>query len=205
MAVDAARAWVRRESVRSAPEELVPALRAGDEDAFSKVAQDQMAGLYAVASGILGSAEEAEDACQEVLVRLYKAAPRLAPDTNLRAWLRRVCVNHCLDQMRRRKRHGRVAVVSMEHLQAPADARPDRATEDAEFRCAVLAALRRLSRQQRLVFVLRHFGGCSVRETAEILGCADGTIKSQLSRAVERLRTLLTDWAPDAKEVAEHE
>jgi len=205
MAVGAWRAWIGRSSVRSAPEELLPALRAGDDDAFNEIAQAQMAGLYVIASGILGSAEDAEDACQEVLVRLYKAAPKLPPDTNLRAWLRRVCVNHCLDQLRQRRWRGRSDVPATDELPAPAQAGPDRATEDAAFRCAVLTALSRLSPRQRLVFVLRHFGGCSVRETSEILGCAEGTVKSQLSRAVERLRELLTDWGPHAKEVADHE
>lgn len=175
-------------------EELLAALRRGEEDAFRSVAELAIDDLYVVARGILGDAEGADDACQEALVRLYRAAPKLSPDTTLRAWLRKVCVNYCLDERRRRKRHEAALRAAESAGTASPLGHPQKAAEETEFRRAVGRALGQLPPRQRAIFVLRHFRDCSVRETGEILGCADGTVKAGLSRAVRTLRDLLRDW-----------
>ncbi len=196
MAVSAGIAWLGRLSVSRGPGEVLAGLRRGDEDAFRQVARTELGGLYAIALGILGSRDDAEDACQEVLLRLHRVAHRLPPDTSLRAWMRRVCINWCLDEVRRRDRRGAL-VHSAEHAPPAALlADPEAAMEGSQFRQAIQRALLKLSLQQRAIFVLRHFLGCSIREIGQTLGRADGTVKAQLSRATRKLRELLRDWDP---------
>ncbi len=176
------------------PDGLLAALQRGEDEAFRRVADAELGGLYALAYRILGNRADAEDVCQEVLVKLCQAAPTLRSGTVLHAWLRRVCVNHCLN-MRRRARSRAAPELSGELTDQWADETDtDEAVTDAAFRRAVTQALEELSPRQRATFVLRHFHDCSVKETAEILGCAEGTVKVQFSRAVLRLRTLLQEW-----------
>jgi RNA polymerase sigma-70 factor (ECF subfamily) len=178
-------------------DDLLAALRAGNHDALRRVAQQELEGLYVIASGILGNTQDAEDACQETLIRLHKSARRLRPDTSLRSWLRTVCVNWCRDELRRRRNRVRVdGNCDRADLQSSGVA-PEEVAVGTAFELAVMQAVTQLSPQQREVFLLRHFQNCSVRETAEILGCSQGTVKSQFSRALCKLRELLSDWNPE--------
>jgi RNA polymerase sigma-70 factor (ECF subfamily) len=184
----------RRCSVAVTPDELLAALQRGEDEAFRYVAETELNGLYLLAYRILGNRADAEDVCQEVLLRLCQAAPGLHSGTYLRAWLRRVCVNLCLNM----RRHAKSRAGSDHVVEATEDLTDGLATEDAvsevAFRAAVTEALQQLSPRQRATFVLRHFQDCSVKETADVLGCAEGTVKVQYSRAVIRLRSLLQDW-----------
>jgi RNA polymerase sigma-70 factor (ECF subfamily) len=191
--------------VTDRPHDLLARLRRWEDDAIREVAAAELDRLHALALGMLGTEQDAEDACQEVLLRLLRAAPRLLPTTSLRAWLRRVCVNYCLDQQRRRR--PALQCQSLESLSVE-PSRPgtqQAAVEERELRTALTRALLQLSPQPRAVFVLRHFDGCSLKEIAHILGCAEGTVKAHLSRAVSRLRVLLGDWRAPGKEASSHE
>jgi RNA polymerase sigma-70 factor (ECF subfamily) len=174
------------------PDELLAALKRGDNGAFREVAEAEIDGLYTLALGILGSREDAEDACQEVFLKLLRFAPRLSPGTSLRAWLRRVCLNHCLDQCRRRRPRRRAELLESAGT-ASQPATPQERAEESELQSAVQRALMDLTERQRIVFVLRHFTGCPVKEIAEQLQCAEGSVKAHLSRAVSKLRVLLSD------------
>jgi RNA polymerase sigma-70 factor (ECF subfamily) len=176
---------------------LLAALARGEAEAFQRVVEEEFGGLYAIAWGILGNGDDAEDACQETFLKLHRAARKLSPDTSLRAWLRRVCVNCCLDERRRRKRRGFSESLS-ESTEPPAapGSSLQQAAEGAEFRVALARALALLPPRQRAVFVLRHFHECSVGETSDLLGCAEGTTKAHLSRALRALRKLLSEWSP---------
>jgi RNA polymerase sigma-70 factor (ECF subfamily) len=181
------------------PDELLAGLRRGEDGAFRRVMEAEIDGLYALALGVLANNEDAEDACQEVLLKLLRFAPRLSPGTSLRAWLRRVCLNHCLDQCRRRRPIRRAELLESASLRNPS-ATPQHRAEEAELRLELRRALARLPERQRAVFVLRHFGGCSLKEIAEQLQCAEGSVKAHLSRAVSKLRVLLNDLR-DEREV----
>ena len=177
-----------------APDELLAALQRGEDEAFRQVARAEMDGLYYLAYRILGNRAEAEDACQETLVRLCQAAPTLRSGTFLRAWLRRVCVNYCLNLRRGAKRRRWVDQPEEMTENMPAPTGTEDTAEATAFLAAVAEALTQLSPRQRVIFTLRHYQGCSIKETAEIAGCAEGTVKVQFSRAVHRLRGLLGDW-----------
>lgn len=195
----AATAWGRSGLlVMHGPDELLAALRRGDDNAFREVVETEVDGLYALALGVLGNREDAEDACQEVFVKLLQFAPRLSSGASVRPWLRRVCINHCLGQLRRRRPRRRVELLEYASLRNPSPTPQDRA-EEAELQTALWQALGELPERQRLVFVLRHFGDTPLKEIAEQLRCSEGTVKSHLSRAVSKLRVLLGELREEPK------
>jgi RNA polymerase sigma-70 factor (ECF subfamily) len=185
--------WPGRLLAMDRPDDLLARLRRREDGAVRQVAASELDGIYVIALGILGTREDAEDACQEVLLKLLRAAPVLSPQTSLRAWLRRVCVNYCLDQRRRRRPASETVSAESVSIEHPGPS-PQEAAREAALRDALTRALCQLPQKQRAVFVLRHFGGCSLQEISQLLGCAEGTVKAHLSRAVARLRVLLSDW-----------
>jgi RNA polymerase sigma-70 factor (sigma-E family) len=127
----------------------------------------------------------AEDLLQEALVRTARhwRTARTAPE----AYTRRVIVNLATDSWRARQR--RPAEVSLPDSVADV---PGTEAWPGD-RLAILGALRQLPYQQRAVAVLRYWEGASVAETATLLGISEGTVKSYASRAIARLRELISD------------
>ena len=135
-----------------------------------------------------GDAHRAEDVVQQALTRLYVAWPRASRADSVDAYARRTVVNAHLDEVRRPWRRERSV-----------DAVPEVATDtdglDTETSDALWTALRGLAPGQRRVVVLRHYLGLSVEETAADLRISPGTVKSQTSDALARLRVALMDGA----------
>jgi RNA polymerase sigma-70 factor (sigma-E family) len=138
--------------------------------------------LLRVAWLLTGDAHLAEDLLQTVLARTWPKWQRIAAE-NPEAYVRKALVNTHASWWRRRWRgevpHG--------------DDLPDRAAAedpfgDVDLEQALAAAVRALPVRQRAVIVLRYFEDLSVAETAEVLGCTEGTVKSQASKALRALR-----------------
>ena len=137
---------------------------------------------------VTGSSEEAADAAQEGFVKAWSALHRFRAGSEFRPWLLRIVVNTARN---RRRSAWRFA-----SLHARAAAQPQRAAAGAEQTVLeradhdqLIAALRHLPSRQREVVACRYLLELSEAETAEVLGCPLGTVKSRLSRALERLRT----------------
>lgn len=132
---------------------------------------------------LTGDAHLAEDLLQTVLAKLWPKWPRLA-DQHPEAYARKALVNTYSSWWQRRWRG-----------EVPHDVLPDALTADmfaaVDLEHSLAAALRMLPPRQRSVVVLRYFEDLSVEETAEVLGCRPGTVKSQASKALHALRGLL--------------
>jgi len=124
----------------------------------------------------------AEDVVQEVLARAHQRWSKLVELEQPEAYLRRMIVNEYLSWRRKWAR-----VTPTETVDEPASDAPDHATTHAE-RDALRRELARLPRQQRVVLVLRYYEGLSDAEIAEILGCAQVTVRGYAARALARLR-----------------
>ena len=187
---------------------LLAAHVAGDPDAFGTLFVRHRDRLWAVALRTTGDPEEAADALQDAMAAAFRRAESYRGDAAVTTWLHRVVVNACLDRLRRRKvrlteplpddlddHADRGALVTSTQGSTDTEDPADHAVAD-ERRSAVLAALATLPAEQRAALVLVDLEGYSVEETAAILECAPGTVKSRCSRGRARLAPLLADLAP---------
>ncbi|MBB6033345.1 RNA polymerase sigma-70 factor (sigma-E family) [Phytomonospora endophytica] len=135
---------------------------------------------------LTGDWHRAEDAVQTALTKLYVVWTR-ASKLNTEAYVRRILVN-VVNEDRRRAWFRRERV-----SQALPEPPPAASADAGAVRLTVLSALARLPTRQRAVVVLRFWEDRSVEQTAEILRCSPGTVKSQSARGLEKLRGLLEE------------
>jgi RNA polymerase sigma-70 factor (sigma-E family) len=135
----------------------------------------------------VGNAFRAEDLVQTALLRMYLSWSRIRPETR-DSYAYRVLVNAHLDERRRRSaRH------EMTRAEVPETLAEDPEPMDTE--AAVFRALAELSAGMRAVVILRHVLDMSVADCARVLGCSEGTVKSQTARGLAQLRSALSDSA----------
>lgn len=199
--------------------EAIQHLGGGDIDALRVLYDRHRTKVYQLGCRYLGDPAEAEDLVQQVFIKVHDAAPKFRGEARVSTWLYRIAVNAALERKRRQRTvsiedvHplGAAALAGGATLDveersgwsyrpamasAEADADPERAAERRSMQRRLNDALEELSPSQRLAFVLRHWEGMSIREIAEVLGAAEGTVKSHLFRAVRTLRVELADLTP---------
>jgi RNA polymerase sigma-70 factor (sigma-E family) len=157
----------------------------GRPEEFREFARGRASPLHKSAYLLCGDWHLAHDHVQEALAKAYQHWPRVRQADNPDAYVRRILINEVRDQ-RRRRRDKDLPVAAF----AAEPATPDAADEIAR-RDRLRRALLALPLQQRATIVLRYFEGLTQRETAEALGCSEGTVKSQSSRALNALRAFL--------------
>jgi len=167
---------------------LIAAAAKGDAAAYEALVRRYSDVAFRTAYLVTGSAADAEDATQEAFFKAHRALGGFRPGAPFRPWLLRIVSNEARN---RRRAEGRRTVLALrvgsvgEGAAAPS---PEAAAEAAEERRSLLRALNTMREEDRLVIACRFFLDLSVEETAHALGCAEGTVKSRLSRALERLR-----------------
>jgi RNA polymerase sigma-70 factor (sigma-E family) len=156
-------------------------------DDFDTFVAGNLEALVKTAYLITWDAGEAEDLVQECLLKVARRWPRVRRMQQPAAYARRILVNLALDGSRgRARRRG-----ELDAAPAVADL-PDRdLSAGLQTRAELLDALARLTARQRAVLVLRYFNDLTEAEAAEILGCPPGTVKSNASRGLARLREAL--------------
>jgi RNA polymerase sigma-70 factor (ECF subfamily) len=167
--------------------DLVERARQGDREAFAGRVHQVSDALYAVAWRILRDSGLAEDALQNALVLAWRRLPKLRDPDRFEAWIHRILVHACYDESQRtRSWRTNVTVLPLEG--------PGRADDSAAIadRDELERAFRRLSVEQRAVFVLHHYLGLPLVEIAELLGIPAGTARSRLHYAIAGLREGLT-------------
>ena len=172
--------------------ELVERAQRGDVRAYEELVRRYQDLAFRVAYLVTGSAAEAEDAAQEGFLRAYHALDRFRPGAPFRPWLLRIVGNAARNRRAAAARHPTLALSAAEDRPLDDPARsPEAAALAAEQRRELLLALNALREDDRTVIACRYFLDLSEAETADALGCARGTVKSRLSRALGRLRQQL--------------
>ena len=170
----------------STPDQAI-AIRAsrGDVEAFRLLVQEHSGLVYRVALRILG-VEDAQDASQEVWIRVWRNIRDFRGDSAFTTWLYRITVNTCLSVRRKESRRGEweYSGDEMPFLPEPrgGDADPEAAALGAEQREEIQAALGHVRAEHRAALVLRHMEGLSYTEIASVLEVPDGTAKGWVSR-----------------------
>ena len=169
----------------------------GDVEAFRRLVQDHSALVYRVALRILG-ATDAQDASQEVWVRVWRNIGRFRGESAFSTWLYRITVNTCLTVRRKESRRDeREQGEEMPYLSEPSggDADPEAAALSAEHRAEIQAALLHVRAEHRAALVLRHMEGLSYAEIAEVMDVPDGTAKGWVSRGRAAMLVAMSDGA----------
>ena len=157
------------------------------DEQFHSFVLSHRAGLVRTATLLTaGDRHLAEDLVQSTLTKLYVAWPSFRRADNPEGYLRRTLVNAFTDEKRRWwRRHERTVAVLP-------DAKPHLAASD-EGNDGLRTALRELPPKMRAALVFRYFYDLDVADTADALGCSEGTVKSQTARALEKLRDVLVE------------
>ena len=169
--------------------ELVGLARRGDTHAYEELVRRHQDAAARVAYLILRTGQEVEDVVQEAFIKAYRALGRFREDAPFRPWLFRIVANEARNRRRSAGRHARLALrLAQDRPSGDAAPSPESAVLRDEDRATVLEAVSRMRDEDRLVIGYRYFLDMNERDMAEALGCAPGTVKSRLSRALGRLR-----------------
>jgi len=171
-------------------------VRSPNDAEFTDFVHGAWPGLYRTAYLLIGDHQLAEDLVQTSLAKTYASWGKVKEPAAAPAYARVVLANTAASWFRRRGWRN-------EH---PTETLPDSGVEhDPSTRTAVVDALATLAPRQRAVVVLRYYDDLSVREVAHALGISEGTVKSQTSDALARLRHVLGDDIVSSPEGAHHD
>lgn len=162
--------------------------RAGDHAAFRELVRLYDAGLRALAFRLLGDRGRMDDVLQEAYVKAHRGLATFRGDASVRTWLYRITYNACMDELR----HPRREELSLETEPNRAPSAPG-PCDRSVARAGLSAALAVLPPDQRAAVVLVDAEGLDYAAAAGVLGVAEGTIASRVSRARAALRKALGD------------
>ncbi len=172
----------------------------GDDDAYRVLVDRHSRSVFRLAYRMTGNEQDSEDVVQETFLRAYKQLHRYEARSSFSTWLYRIAANYSLDLVRRKKRHGEIALQEsateeemgeVVHMVASEDPGPYRLLLSGAVQDTVAKTLDELSAQERTAFVLRHFEGQSIDEISAVLGLSNNAAKHSIFRAVQKLRRAL--------------
>ncbi|HSB38004.1 MAG TPA: sigma-70 family RNA polymerase sigma factor [Gaiellaceae bacterium] len=179
--------------------ELVERARRGDLAAWETLVRRYQGIAFRTAYVLAGNAADAEEAAQDAFIKAHRALGRFRRGAALKPWLLRIVANEARNRRRSAARRERLTLRAAEGiardagLNRPGDAvpSPEAALLARESQGRLLAAVERLSEEHRDAVACRYLLELSEEETAAALGIRKGTVKSRLSRALDRLRESL--------------
>lgn len=166
----------------------------GDAAAWESLMLTHQEPVFRLAYLLLGDPDEAEDAAQESFLRAWKYLKRFDPTRPLRPWLLSITAN--LARNRRRSAGRYFAALVRAFRDEPASARIEEKSIQKLDATELWHAVRNLGLAEQQIIYLRYFLDLSVSETAQVLQVAEGTVKSRLSRALEKLRMIIKQDFP---------
>ncbi|MBN2124936.1 MAG: sigma-70 family RNA polymerase sigma factor [Deltaproteobacteria bacterium] len=181
---------------------LVRAFQAGDRTAFDRLVLRHKDNLFNTLYWHLGDYQQANDAAQDVFVKVFRGLNRFRFESTFSTWLYRIAVNTCRNRLQSAAHRWRKRTVSLEDpggagdrnpgLQVPdGGPSPANGVERKQRRALIRRAVAELPGEQNRVVVLRDIRGLSYEEISEITGVNLGTVKSRLARARQELRIRL--------------
>lgn len=184
-----------------ADDATLAAAQRGDVVAFNALIEVYQRQVFNICYRTLGNTEDAADAAQDALISAFRGIRSFNGSiAGLKAWLLRIAVNTCYDQLRRRQRRPTDSLdASPEDTASVADRlqdprpTPEQQSLGAETSRHIQESIDRLPPEQRLTVVLCDVQGLSYEEAAQAMSCELGTVKSRLSRARAQLRLHLIE------------
>lgn len=171
-------------------QELMRIVQAGDFSPASEIYDRYSGRIYNFAFRFLRNSEAAEDATQEVFVKMLKHANQFHGDAKLSTWLFSITANWCRDYLRKADNKAKETEEVLISLPALTQG-PDRDLEQKEDEIRVQRALEALTPEQKEAILLSRYQGLSYAEIAQISGCSEGAVKTRVFRAMETLKKIL--------------
>ncbi len=186
-------------------EESATSVKANSRDVesdFRRFVEENRRMVFMLALDLSGDHADADDIAQDVFLKAFLSYDKFRGEAKAGTWLYRITVNAFIDRSRRKAhmalKHGERIETEFDHARYLNSRRPEGDPEDltaaAEMKVQIESALDTLSPQQRVVFVLRHYKHLALKEIAEHLSISEGTVKSLLFRAIQRLREALAHY-----------
>lgn len=181
-------------------QEMIMRCKKGDREAFNYLVTKYQKQVFNIAYGMLSDYEDASDASQEVFVKVYRYISAFRGQSSFTTWLYRVCSNVCNDILRKRQRRGITVSLDTDDeedngtTELPSEEPgPYEQLELTERQRVVRSAIDSLRNEYREIIIYSDMQQLSYEETAAILKCPVGTVKSRLNRARNALRKKLSD------------
>lgn len=188
--------------MKSLPDaELVKMACCDDMNAYQALVDRHKRRVYYTALGIVGNHHDAEDIMQETLLQALKSLPKLRHPEGFGSWLLKIAYNRAIDQRRKRIREvepeinneGLEIFDTMENHEAAGN--PERSLTSSQISRTVRTTLEEMPESQRTAFSLKHISSLSIRDIASITSSSEATVKTNIYRAVQRLRQALLPFA----------
>ena len=185
--------------------QLIERAQRGEMAAFRELVERHKKNVYFLALDLCGNHHDAEDVAQEVFIRAFKFLAKFRGESRLNTWLYRITVNCFIDSKRKKQ----VMTISMNEDREEENRLPESALADEHsptpedsaqasgIQADIQKALNSLSPRERSVFVLRHYKDLPLKEIGQTLNIAEGTVKSLLFRAIQRLQKELAFYRAD--------
>lgn len=181
----------KREMTHLSDQELMRLIQAGDVSPAAEIFDRYSSRIYNFAYRFLRNSEAAEDATQEVFVKMLKHANQFHGDAKLSTWLFSITANWCRDYLRKADNKAKEAEEVLYSIPAPSELAPDRNLERRQDEQMIQKALSALTPEQREAILLSRYQGLSYAEIAQISGCSEGAVKTRVFRAMETLKKAL--------------
>ncbi len=169
--------------------ELVKLAQKDDEQAFCALIQKYEKRIYNIAFKFMRNEYDAQDAAQDAIIKMFTNIRKFSFQSAFTTWMYRVTANTCLDLLR--KKNPSADIEEFERLAVSPEGNPAADTINRELGNAIKDAIRLLPEKYIPIIVLKDMDGMKYEEIAEIMNISVGTVKSRISRAREKLRTIL--------------
>lgn len=163
--------------------ELVEKAKHGDSQAFCLLIDENRLKMYKTAKAILNNEDDVCDAIQEALVSAYTNINKLNESKYFSTWIIRILINKCYDIIAKNKKVGNVVDID--------EAQEVKSYDSYESDSIVNKVLNEIDEDLKEITILYYYDGFSIKEISEMVKIPEGTVKSRLSRAREKLYELI--------------
>ena len=157
-----------------------------------------------IAFSMTGNPADAQDVYQETFLQAFSNVKDFRGQSSFKTWLLRIAVNRAINFCKKKKRRrlfsldaGDVEIADRAFIQPASGSNPSDRVLAKEILHHINVGMAVLSAKERAVFTLRHFQEIKIKEIAEMLGCAEGTVKNLLYRATRKMQKALKSYVED--------
>lgn len=192
-----------REKAEAEDARLMMLFKRGDAKAFEQLLGRHKKAVFNFCLRMVGDRTAAEDALQEVFLKVVKSAKSWERQAKFTTWLYTIARNHCIDALRKASYRKTASLDQSlngseddgatlgDRVRDEEGISPDRGAESERLRPKLEKALASLPEEQREVFVMREYAGMPFKDIASVVGVPENTVKSRMRYALEHLRTHL--------------